>query len=307
MASMTRASRAEAAISVARGLLGAGITDPVVLSGGSHIHVHLAPLPVVARVSSYSSGTDAEYWRSAWEREVAVAAHLASEGVPSIRPTDLAPPGPHAVSDGWMTLWAHVALTPGHPATVADYDRGLSEIQRALATFEQALPRFSPWRAAGAALRALYDMGCTDRGELPALARAYAQLDEQLDIAGSDDLVPAHGDATPGNLLWAADRWVWLDFEDVCLAPRHWDLACLVSWTSMYGWRPEVSSALVDLRLGEADPAERAAFDLALTARLVYLGICVLWMALRGGYPSEEFADQQLALAAREVRVLGFG
>ncbi len=38
-------------------------------------------------------------------------------------------------------------------------------------------------------------------------------------------LLPAHGDAHPGNLLPTSHGWRWIDCEDVSSMPQFWDLA----------------------------------------------------------------------------------
>jgi len=44
-----------------------------------------------------------------------------------------------------------------------------------------------------------------------------------------------HGDAHPGNILLTPDGPVWADFEETCLAPVEWDLACLTLSSSAFG------------------------------------------------------------------------
>lgn len=96
----------EAAVSVARGV-GLRCTEPAVLSARGNALVHLAPAPVVARVSTLTAWTrrDPAEWLG---REVAVAATAATRGGPVVAPTALVDPGPYWVDGLALTLWTHV-------------------------------------------------------------------------------------------------------------------------------------------------------------------------------------------------------
>jgi hypothetical protein len=69
---------------------------------------------------------------------------------------------------------------------------------------------------------------------LPALAavdRAFlTDLHKSLSAtlaATSLEVRTLHGEVHPGNLLAAADRPRWIDFEAACMGPREWDLTGL--------------------------------------------------------------------------------
>ena len=68
---------------------------------------------------------------------------------------------------------------------------------------------------------------------------------------------PIHGDAHLGNVL-AGGRW--LDFDEACLGPPEWDLACLRHRAVVFGEiRDEIESALA--AYGDYDEAAVAACD----------------------------------------------
>ena len=69
------------------------VIEPTVLSISSNVVIHLRPAPVVARVANITAvGRDRP--DRALEREIVLADHLLDEGVPTIEPSDLLPPGP---------------------------------------------------------------------------------------------------------------------------------------------------------------------------------------------------------------------
>lgn len=50
----------------------------------------------------------------------------------------------------------------------------------------------------------------------------------------SEVLYPAHGDAHPGNRLATGIGWRWIDFEDISLMPKFWDLASCIGNTALF-------------------------------------------------------------------------
>src|SRR5215510_7648125 len=69
--------------------------SPVILKDTNHTIVHLAPHPIVAKVSVEKRFRQRS---SSLEREVLVARLLAEAGAPIVRPTRTLPPGPHHVN-----------------------------------------------------------------------------------------------------------------------------------------------------------------------------------------------------------------
>ena len=51
-------------------------------------------------------------------------------------------------------------------------------------------------------------------------------------------LVVCHGDVHPGNVMMSADGVVLLDWDLMCLGPRGWDHAPMMTWASRWGGRP---------------------------------------------------------------------
>jgi Ser/Thr protein kinase RdoA (MazF antagonist) len=201
----------QAAVTVATSL-GVPSTDPVVLSDGSNVVVHLRPAPVVARVATLTA--DLRPGVVAWlARDVAVARHLAARGVAATRP--LADP---VLAGGTAAaLWHHEPHDPAHAFAPAEVAAELAGLHAALASFDGELPRLAPCDDVDRAL-ALVDLP-------PVLAEENARLRAALAVF---PVRPLHGDAHPGNLLATPSGPVWNDFEDAWLGPLGWDLACLL-------------------------------------------------------------------------------
>jgi hypothetical protein len=81
------------ALAVARAQ-GVRCEDPVVLREAWHVLVHLAPSPIVARVSTGLASPGGPKPADV-VRELAVASHAARLGAPVVPPTEELDPGPH--------------------------------------------------------------------------------------------------------------------------------------------------------------------------------------------------------------------
>ena len=277
-----------------------GVEGAEQLPGGSHLKVRLTPLPVVARVASFGAN---ERFRAAFTREVAVGNHLRNAGVPAIYPTDLADPGPHPVDDSVMTLWEFVDIDRSRTVTAAELDEALDLIAGALATFPEPLPRLPSWDGVMEVRHGFEAAGMLDHEVVQTAARAADRVDERLRSLPESEWVPAHGDANPGNLLAVAGEWRWCDFEEVCTAPRLWDTATAYGWTVLYGWRPDVTSELVERRAG-GEPERNEGWRTALGARMCYAALLGWWMSTRG-FPTPEAALRIAESAVGQLDALG--
>lgn len=61
-----------------------------------------------------------------------------------------------------------------------------------------------------------------------------------------DDVVVCHGDVHPGNVIMTADGPIVLDWDLLCLAPRGWDHAPMMTWTERWGGEVGMYEALAD-------------------------------------------------------------
>lgn len=227
--------------------LGLGEVAPTVLASAHHTTLLLSPLSMVARVQSHEP-IDAARRRAA--REVAVARHLAGRGAPALAPVEgLA--GPHAVPPSVVTFWPHVdggraaVETDAAPAAAA-----LAGVHRVLLDHGGGLPTFT--RMLDRCWRVLADdgacaaLGPDDRG----LLRAQFRRLRRVVGRATDGWTPLHGDAHVGNFLVGGDRSVWVDFEDACVGPREWDVACLphAAWARFGDVDPTLVHRCADLR-----------------------------------------------------------
>lgn len=211
----------------ARGL-GLGVVDPHVLGVGANVVVHLAPLPIVARVATLTAemrGASRRYL--ALERDIAAA--LADRGLDVIRPTRDVDPGPHLIAGRWVLLTEYRQLTPfdvtstDHATLVGRSFPVLSDALAELrpATLEAIAPGY-PWQEIAALLHAVEPSVAPD-----VFARIHDAVEELRAGEPQEPLRLVHGDAHRVNVESCGDRVVWFDFEDANLRPLTWDLATL--------------------------------------------------------------------------------
>lgn len=245
---------APVALSAAESLgrsLGLPVAEPRVLSDGFWLMVHLAPAPVVARVSTYTARMRDP--KVSLVREIAVGRHLDDSGIPVAAPTRHVDPGPHRHLGHHIGLWNYHERAGADPTMEDCLDR-VSQLHAALAEFPGELATFGPVHDDLG-----YCLGGLDRAadllspdQLDSI-RAAARRLEPFRTSPPGELTVVHGDLHPGNLLPTAEGPVWIDLEDVCRAPREWDLA-LLSWYAPadrlagFGPDPEVLELCRDLR-----------------------------------------------------------
>ncbi len=208
--------------------LGADVGDVIVLRDAANVVARLGD-SLVARVATTTATVRGPAAAEAMRRSVVVARHLAAEGIEAPRPSAEVDPGPHAIEGGWVTFWAHVdhdATRPVDPALAAERLRALHEATARLPA--DGLPRLAPLAELGPMVATLRAGGTVERHALDALERALAEARAAIDALGLPE-APIHGDASPGNLLVTPDGPMWSDFEDACVGPRAWDLACVVA------------------------------------------------------------------------------
>ncbi len=198
---------------------GLRVEAPVVVRDLTNVLVHLAPAPVVARVPITLARLRSPGW---FAEEMRVAQFLAAEGAPVAPPSDAVDPGPHEQDGFAITFWRWIDHDPARADPVAA-GRSLRELHEALLRYTGVLPT------------------CDRLGEIRTLLAAL-ELDELLALANRLkplDGRPIHGDAHLSNVLWSPDGPLWSDFENACLGPVEYDLACL-----RYRRVPEAEAAI---------------------------------------------------------------
>jgi len=234
-------SATAAAVEVARAH-GVRCEEPAVLSQAWHVLVHLAPSPVVARVSSgrpYPEGPDPQDV----VRELHVARHAARAGASVIPPTDDPDPGPHHRGGHVVTFWRYVR--PRGEVDPRTAGQGLRVVHEALVDYDgPPLPPMDRREEVEAMLDAVPDSA--DAELLRKLAARCPSVDGQA----------LHGDAHLDNVLRAGEEQYWHDFESACRGAREYDLAALVMRDRAYGEDQAVRTALAAYGPHDADLVE---------------------------------------------------
>jgi hypothetical protein len=247
--------------------IGIPSSEPKVLADGGNLIVHLFPYPIVARVMTLFEEDDSLFWRGILSRELDVARHLDRSGVPVAKPIHNFDPGPHPIGDTWCTLWEYIPNTNLPPLNGDEAFNLLKSLESGMKTYPGYLPRLGAWTPVCDAMKQLSTIG---NKQIRDLINYWTMIDKRLRDIPADKLVPAHGDAHLGNLIASPKGWLWLDFEDVSLMPRFWDLASAVARTPLLGETKVLSDTLIRNYLGDTpNQDDTEAFTLALSARLI--------------------------------------
>jgi Ser/Thr protein kinase RdoA (MazF antagonist) len=215
-----RAAAVRAAVSVAA-RLGARCAEPAVLADGANVIVHLSPAPVVAKVAASTPAvrTDVGAWL---RREMDIAIFLGEAGVPVLAPSREVPAIVHHGDGHVMTFWTYIEPSGEEVADDTTIGSMLRDLHAALRSYPEPMPVLAPLDDIPAFL-ARPDTRL-NAADADFLARAYHRLTAEL-ASGPAPAQVLHGDAGGGNLMAAAGRWAWHDFEDTCSGPVAWDLA----------------------------------------------------------------------------------
>ncbi|MGC3963781.1 MAG: hypothetical protein QM803_10790 [Rhodocyclaceae bacterium] len=142
-AALHYAERAAACVAAFAREHGLAVGAPRVLAHWSNVLVHLAPLPIVARVAATTALIRPDVLQRL-AREVSLAAFLDDGGVDVVPPSDLLPPGPHS-RDGlvfsfwqWVDVVERAAYSGGHGAAPAPSARSVARLSRGAAGFRSA-------------------------------------------------------------------------------------------------------------------------------------------------------------------------
>lgn len=196
-------------------------------------------------------------------------------GIPVVSYFRDVPPGPYPVGDTWMTLWEYAESASISTLSGPDAIAMLNYLVIAMSKFPEPLPPLGAWRNVAQAADALSSI--QDDGRVSTLLLVYKQVNEKIQ---SEVLYPAHGDAHQGNLLATKMGWQWIDFEDVSLMPKFWDLASFIANTALFhGFTHSMVQAV--LRKPEVSQ-DRPSFQFALEARVIMSTMTNLALALNG-------------------------
>jgi len=228
----TSAAAASVAVAVAAGF-GVMSAEPVILSDGANVIVHLSPSPVVAKVAATTMLVRPDV--AAWlQRELDVASFLARGNAPVLAPSAEVPATTHTADGHVMSFWRYLRQSGNALPGEAAIGSMLRDLHAALRGYPAALGLLTPLDDIPRFIaRTGTLLSAADRSMLGA---AFARLTAELD-PDSCAVQPLHGDAGGGNLMAAGTGWVWHDFEDTCSGPVAWDLAASTASQRMDGTR----------------------------------------------------------------------
>lgn len=268
---------------------------PIELSNGGNLIIHLAPHPIVARIATVLSNEDADYAYQILDRELRVARHLQSKGVPVLAPTDLLDAGPHDMGGTWMTLWKYVPPTQLQPPSPSEAVELVNRLSLAMKDFVDEIPTLGVWeRTCQSAVKL---MKVPDQ-RIQTLLNVFVKVNTQMRL-NTSLLIPSHGDAHARNLLPSPEGWIWADFEDISLMPPYWDLASFVGNLALFNGVQEPTFRYILTQINNM--ADQEAFGFAIIARILMSTIGNLDFAL-AGHGDLEFATNQLELAEDFIR-----
>jgi hypothetical protein len=147
-----------------------------------------------------------------------------------------------------VTAWEYLEPT-GQPIDWIEVGRTIAVVHDTpVESLPTGVPRPSPldfpwWDHE----RLLTDVGASldnkARAGIEAVIEKHSGWD---DFAGSHSNVVCHGDVHPGNLIMTDDGPVLIDWDLLCIAPRGWDHAPMMTWTERWGGSPGVYQAFAE-------------------------------------------------------------
>jgi Ser/Thr protein kinase RdoA (MazF antagonist) len=146
---------------------------------------------------------------------VALAKALGERAVP---PSTLIDPGPHLEAGRYITFWSY---RTGRSASASEAGAALRALHETASAYAGPLRSFDPRPEA---LR-IADLVGGEAGEILRDA-AHRLMPPPLPQQA------IHGDAHFENVLAGG---VWQDFDEACVGPREWDVACMIHRWAVFG------------------------------------------------------------------------
>jgi hypothetical protein len=199
---------------------------PEVLADGSNVLVHLAPAPVVARVATTTGlvRKPAQQWLAL---DLDLAGYLAAQGFPVVPPSKELPPGPHLQDGLALTFWKFIDHDRNYVATAEEVGPFLHELHSVLRGYRGEMRQLSPVTEIPQWLDEVERWGAITGDDMAMLRRGYAGIATSIAALKLPEQ-PLHGDSHRKNVLRNGRSLLWTDFEDACLGPVAWDVACFI-------------------------------------------------------------------------------
>ena len=232
-----------AALDIARSV-GIDCRYPVVMKDSYNAVIHLRPSPIVARVATLTSVVRENVGQHV-AREIAVANFLAASSAAGgtrrhhgrsgpataaavAPPTSTIPPGPYESDGMWLSLWDYIAHTPHRRPADVEVAPRLAELHELLRGYDgPGVPLEAAFDDLDRLVSFLSATGVTLGVDVGLLESELVRARTGLAAGGYDYSQALHGDAHAGNMLVTPNGVVWVDFEETCIGPVEWDLACL--------------------------------------------------------------------------------
>lgn len=192
-----------------------------ILQNGSTLVLRLTETLVARVVTDLDGPRQGTGW---FERENAVAQHLAANGAPVIPLHPEIPPGPYEHLGYPLNFWQFVTITDDEPDPEAVGEK-LQQCHRVLGSYSGPLPELAILTESVDLLETL-----KRRELLPAttLRLLHERLVSSTGALRKFPMQPLHGDAHLGNLLSTTSGLLWTDWEDTFLGPVEWDIASAI-------------------------------------------------------------------------------
>lgn len=192
-----------------------------ILQNGNTLVLRLSETLVARVVTDLDGPRQGSDW---FERENAVAQHLARHGAPVIPLHPDLPPGPYEHLGHTLNFWQFVTAINA-AADPTEIGATLYQCHDLLRSFTPPLPELAILTESVDLLETLNQRGLFPPATLRMLRD---RLVSSIDGLGKFPYQPLHGDAHPGNLLNTTLGLLWTDWEDTFHGPVEWDLASIL-------------------------------------------------------------------------------
>lgn len=196
-----------------------------ILQNGSTLVLRLTDTLVARVVTDIDGPRQGTGW---FERENAVAQHLAENGAPVIPLHPDIPPGPYEHLGYPLNFWKFVTIT-SEEADPGEAGRRMFHCHDVLRSYAgPPLPDLAILTESVSLLDTLRQRALLPEPELGLL---HDRLLSSTEALRKFPRLPLHGDAHLGNLLNTTSGLLWTDWEDTFLGPAEWDIASAI-WNS---------------------------------------------------------------------------
>lgn len=232
----------------------------IILQNGSTLVLRLTETLVARVVTDLDGPRQGTGW---FERENAVAQHLARQGAPVIPLHPELPPGPHEHLGYTFNFWQFVTAVDA-PADPVMIGTTLHSCHEWLRSFTDPLPELGILAETLELLDTLEKRGAFPP---PTLLLLRDRLVASLETLRRFPRQPLHGDAHPGNLINTTLGLLWTDWEDTFSGPVEWDLASIIWNARILDEDHATSDQILDAYRAAGGSFDPAALHHSLIAR----------------------------------------